>query len=604
MSDRPPRKAQAPSAGRAGGLIGGLAGLLPILSWAPHYRRDDLRGDLAAGVTVGAMLVPQAMAYALLAGLPPEVGLYAATVPVIAYAVFGTSRQVSVGPFALISLLTASALAGIVDEGTIAYAEAAALLALMVGVVHIVLGAGRLGYLVNFLSRSVLVGFMAAAAVLIAVSQIKHLLGVRAGRSDAFVDTVRELANHVSETHGVTVAVGAAAVATLIAVKRLAPRAPASLVVVIGSIVVSNLAHLEARGVAVVGDVPDALPAFGVPSMTASLIGDLAGAALVITVVGFMGSIAIAKTYGLRHGYEVDPNRELVALGAANVAAGLFGGFPVTVGLSRSAVNESAGARTQMSSLVAAGVVFGTILFLTPLLSSLPNASLGAIIVMAVVGLIDLREMREIARVKRSDLIGLGVAFFATLAFGIELGMLLAVVASMLVVFARMSMPHSAVLGHVEDTTSYRNVSRFPEVTTYPGIRIVRVDAALSFVNATKVKKLLLSHARDVVASPRALVLDASGINDIDATGAAMVRDLLVELDELEVTLHIADAKGPVRDVLHRAGIWDALAGRIHTSTHDAVRAIVGERPAPSNQRSVGIDERHGTPPRAENPSR
>lgn len=566
--------------------------ILPILRWAPRYERSDLRADLAAGVTVGAMLVPQAMAYALLAGLPPAVGLYAATIPVIVYALFGTSRQLAVGPVAIVSLLTASALAPLVEEGTAGYVSAAALLALMVGVVHIVLGAGRLGYLVNFLSHSVLVGFTAAAALIIGFSQAKHLLGISIERNEHFYETVLAVIERVGESNRTTVVLGLASLAALFGLKKMAPRVPAALVVVVGSILAVEVANLEDRGVKVVGDIPGSLPAFGLPDFSGSLIGSLAGTAFVITLVGFMESIAVAKVYARRHRYEVEPNSELIGLGAANVAAGLFGGYPVTGGFSRTAVNDTAGARTPLASLFTAGIVLTTIAFLTPLLTSLPNAALGAIIVMAVIGLIDIREMRHVAKVKRSDLIGLGVAFFATLALGIELGIVVAVVASMLVVFARMSMPHTAVLGHVADTTSYRNIERFPEARTIDGISIIRIDAALSFVNATNVKKLLVSAAENLGDDPRILILDASGINDVDATGAEMLHEVITEITERGAELHLSDVKGPVRDVLRRAGIWDALGARIHTSTNDAIIAVRSSKSAPADQRRFGIDER------------
>ena len=572
-----------------------LGKILPILTWAPGYDRRELRGDLAAGLTVGAMLVPQAMAYALLAGLPPEVGLYAATIPVIVYALLGTSRQLAVGPVAIVSLLTASALAPLVDEGTTGYLTAAALLALMVGVAHIVLGAGRLGFLVNFLSHSVLVGFTAAAAIIIGFSQVKHLLGVSVEREDHFHQTVLAVLEALPDANGATVALGSIALLALFTLKRFVPAIPSALAVVVGSIVAVELFDLESRGVKVVGDIPDSLPAFGLPDIDGSLMGSLVTTALVITLVGFMESIAVAKVYARRNRYEVDPNSELIGLGAANVASGLFGGYPVTGGFSRTAVNATAGARTPLASLVTAGIVLATIAFLTPLLGSLPNAALGAIIVMAVIGLVDIAEMRHIAQVKRSDLIGLSVAFVATLALGIELGIAVAIVASMLVVFARMSTPHSAVLGHVAGTTSYRNVERFPEVRTEAGIHLVRVDAALSFVNATNIKKLLLSHADAISDEPRALVLDASGINDIDATGVEMLHELIADLDDRGVELHLADVKGPVRDVLRRSGIWQQLGTRIHTSTHDAVTALVEQRPAPGDQRRWGIDERPST---------
>ena len=569
-----------------------LRKLLPILVWAPRYERRDLRSDLAAGLTVGAMLVPQAMAYALLAGLPPEVGLYAATIPVVVYALLGTSRQLAVGPVAIVSLLTASALAPLVEEGTAGYLGAAALLALMVGIVHIVLGVGRLGFLVNFLSHSVLVGFTAAAAIIIGFSQAKHVFGISTGRKDHFHETVLEFFDNVGDTNGTTLLLGGTAILALFLFKRFVPRVPAALVVVVASIAAVELLDLEDRGVAVVGDIPDSLPAFGVPDFSGTLVSNLAAAALVITLVGFMESVAVAKVYARRHRYDLDANRELIGLGAANVAAGFFGGYPVTGGFSRTAVNDTAGARTPFASLITAAIVLTTIAFLTPLFASLPNAALGAIIIMAVVGLVDVKEMRHIARVKRSDLVGLTVAFVATLALGIEIGIGVAVVASMLVVFARMSMPHSAVLGHVAGTTSYRNVDRFPEARTVDGIHVVRIDAALSFVNSVNVKKLLLAAADGITDAPRALVLDASGINDLDATGAETLGELLDEMDDRGVVFHLADVKGPVRDVMRNAGLWARLGDRVHTSASDAVAAIIADRPGPADQRSSGIDER------------
>ena len=564
---------------------------VPAFEWVRRYDRRDLRFDLAAGITIAAMLVPQGMAYALLAGLPPEVGLYAATIPVLVYAVFGTSRQLAVGPVAIVSLLTASALAPLVEEGTSGYLAAAALLALMVGIVHLVLGFGRLGFLVNFLSHSVLVGFTAAAAIIIGFSQVKHLLGISFPRQERFVDTVGEVIGGLGDSHGPTLAIAGASLAALLVLKRVMPRLPGALLVVIGSTLAVELLDLEADGVKVVGGIPDSLPAFALPDVSSSLIGDLLTAALVITLVGFMESIAVAKVYARRHRYDVDANQELIGLGAANVAAGLFGGYPVTGGFSRTAVNDTAGARTPLASIVTAVLVLVTVAFLTPLLESLPRAALGAIIIVAVAGLIDVAEMRHIARVKRTDLIGLSVAFVATLVLGIEIGIAVAVVASMLVVFARMSTPHTAELGRIPGTTSFRNVERFPEVERFDDVVVLRVDAALSFINAAHVKALLLA-AADRTPTPRAVVLDASGINDVDATGVEMLHELLPEFDDRGVTLHVADLKGPVRDVLHRAALWTALDARVHPTTHDAVEAAQGRVTDAVGPRERGLDER------------
>ena len=565
---------------------------VPITEWARRYDRADLRPDLAAGLTIGAMLVPQGMAYALLAGLPPQIGLYASILPVLVYAIFGTSRQLAVGPVAIVSLLTASALAPLFEQGSAGYISAAALLALMVGLVHLVLGFGRLGFVVNFLSHSVLVGFTAAAAIIIGFSQVKHLLGISIERKDHFYETVHEVWRHLGDTHGTTLVLGAASVALLLVMKRYVPRVPSALVLVVASILTVELFDLDERGVSTVGDIPSSPPAFGLPDFDGGTIGSLVTTAFVITLVGFMESIAVAKVYARRHRYEVDANQELIGLGAANVASGMFGGYPVTGGFSRTAVNDTAGARTPLASIITAVLVLLTVVFLTPLFTSLPKAALGAIIIVAVVNLIDIKEMRHIASVKRSDLIGLSVAFFATLALGIEVGILVAVVASMLVVFARMSKPHSAVLGRIPGTTSYRNVERFPEAEQRDGIRIVRIDAALSFVNAQHVKKLLLAEARDMAAAdPGVLLLDCSGINDIDATGAETLSEIITEIDESPTELHLCDVKGPVRDVLWRAHLWQRLGGRVHATPYQALEVIDGSAAEPA-PRSVGIDER------------
>jgi SulP family sulfate permease len=576
-----------------------VAAFLPIARWAPSYQRQWFRSDVAAGLTVGAMLVPQAMAYALLAGLPPEVGLYASTVPVIVYALFGTSRQLAVGPVAIVSLMTAAALAPLVEEGTAGYLAAAALLALLVGAVHLVMGIGRLGFLVNLLSHSVLVGFTAAAAIIIGFSQVKHVLGISPPRTESFVETVEGVIERLGETSATTLAIGAVSLVTLFAIKRWAKRFPGALVVVVGSILAVELFNLESEGVTVVGNIPDSLPMLALPSLDAGLIRNLLTTAVVITIVGFMESIAVAKVYARRYRYDVDPNSELIGLGAANVASGLFGGYPITGGFSRTAVNESAGARTPVASLITAAVILITIAFLTPLFQSLPNAALGAIIIAAVVSLIDVKEMRHIAAVKKTDLVGMVTAFVATLVLGIETGIVVAVVASMLVVFARMSKPHTAVLGHVAGTTTYRNVARFDDAETIDGIRIVRIDAAVSFVNADYVKKLMIRQA-EVAADrppPRALILDASGINDIDATGAETMTEVVEEIDRMGVHLYLSGVKGPVRDVLQRSRLWDVLVDRVHASTFDAVAAAMAGTAAPVDSAAFGIDER----PRAGN---
>lgn len=576
-------------------MTSALHRLVPITAWGPRYDRRDLRSDLIAGATISALLIPQGLAYALLAGLPPQVGLYASIAPVIAYAIFGTSRQLALGPVAIVSLMTATTLGKLYEQGSDQYLAAAAVLALLVGAVHLVLKFGRLGFVTNFLSHSVLVGFTAASAIIIVASQVKHVMGITLPRTESVLETTIEVSKEADQTHWPTLALGAACVVAFLVVKRWFKRLPAALIVLLGSLVAMAVLGLEDHGVKTVGDIPGGLPGFSIPELDGSALGSLTAAAVAITLVGFMESIAVAKVYARRHRYEIDPNQELFALGMANVTSGLFGGYPVTGGFSRTAVSDSAGTKTPLASIVAAGLIVVAVLFLTPVFSLLPQAALGATIIVAVLNLIDVKEMRHIARVKRSDLIGLGISFLATLVLGIERGMLVAIVASMLVVFARMSKPHSATLGRIPDSTSYRNIDRFPEAEVTPGVEVIRIDAALSFVNAQHVKRLCVGRAAGLDEASRVLVLDCSGINDIDATGADVLGEIITELDEAGVTLHLADVKGPVRDVLRRAGLWDRLDGRVHATPHQAMQAVTGEAGRPESLRGAGIDEREPT---------
>ena len=566
---------------------------VPITAWAPRYQRSNLKGDLIAGFTISALLIPQGLAYALLAGLPPQVGLYASIAPVIAYAIFGTSRQLAVGPVAIVSLMTATTLGKLYEQGSDTYVASAAVLALLVGGVHLVLRFGRLGFVTNFLSHSVLVGFTAASAVIIVASQIKHVLGISIPRTDSVLETTIEVGKELDQTHLATLLLGGGCIAAFLVIKRFTTRVPAALVVLLGSIAVTQLFDLDEHGVKTVGDIPSGLPGFSIPAFDGNSMGSLATSAVVITLVGFMESIAVAKVYARRHHYEIDANQELFGLGMANVTSGLFGGYPVTGGFSRTAVADAAGTKTALASIVAALLIIPAVLFLTPVFSSLPQAALGATIIVAVLNLVDIAEMRHIARVKRSDLIGLGISFGATLVLGIERGMLVAIVASMLVVFVRMSRPHTATLGQIPDSTNFRNVERFPEAETFEGIRVVRVDAALSFVNAQQFRKLVLAEAAEVDAvAPHVVIVDCSGINDLDATGADALSELLNELDEGPVVLHLCDVKGPVRDVLHRSGIWDRLDGRIHATAHLAVSAARHVGLPTASLRTLGVDER------------
>jgi sulfate permease, SulP family len=556
--------------------------------------RATLSADLSAGITVAAMLVPQSMAYAMLAGLPPQVGLYASTVPLVLYAVIGTSRQLAVGPVAIVSLLTASALATVAAEGTTGYLTAAATLAALVGVIHLVMGVGRLGFLVRLLSHPVLVGFTTAAALIIGASQLKTVLGVSIPRSEHLHDTVWNLAGAVPDTHLLTLLVGAGAVALMVGLKRWMPMMPAALTAVVVTTLASIGFDLGSRGVAVVGEIPQGLPALTLPT-DLGLVGMLLPAALVITMVGFMESIAVGKVYARRNRYDIDSNRELFGLGFANIGSGIVGGYPVTGGFSRTAVNAEAGARTKLAGVVTAAIVTLVIVVFTPLFRQLPSATLGAIVLVAVAKLIDTAEMRHIRSIKTSDLVTMVVAFVATLGLGIELGIAVAVVASMVVVAARMMAPHTAVLGRLPGTHLYRNLDRFPDAERIPGVEIIRFDVSLSYLNVEFMKRRVARLIAEAPPGLETVVIDASGVNDIDASAVEALNELVDELAAKGISVHLAALKGPVRDVLDRAGVTTALAGRCHRDVDEAVHTIRAYRVevAPTSSTSAEHREPH-----------
>ncbi|MEC7519494.1 MAG: solute carrier family 26 protein [Myxococcota bacterium] len=560
---------------------------IPALSWLRDYElRRDLPGDLSAGLTVAVMLIPQGMAYAMLAGLPPVVGLYASVVPLLVYAFLGTSRQLAVGPVAMVSLLVATGVGAIAELGSAAYVALAVVLAGMVGVIQLAMGLLRLGKLVTLLSHPVISGFTSAAAIIIGLSQLKHLLGAPIPRSARLHELLASAAQALPETSLVTLGIGAASIAILLGLKRWAPRFPGALTVVgLGTLATWGLGLHEA-GVAIVGEVPAGLPRPGLPSFDLEQISALLPTALVISLVGFMESISVAKAFARKHRYEVDASQELTALGLANVAGTLFGAYPVTGGFSRTAVNGQAGARTGLASAITAVVIGVALLFFTPLFHFLPNAVLAAIVMTAVFGLVDLKEARHLWHVKRTDAGLLALTFAVTLFVGIEEGIGAGVLGSLALFVHRSTRPHHAILGRLPGTTSYRNVTRFPEAERVPGVTIWRFDASFYFANADyfrdQVDRLLLG------GGARALVLDASGINDLDASAVTTLEEVHARLDAAGVQLFVAHAKGPVRDVLERGGFTARLgADRFYLDLHEAVTAAAAA-PQPST-RSISL---------------
>ncbi|MGD8860205.1 MAG: solute carrier family 26 protein [Myxococcales bacterium] len=555
------------------------ARLFPILEWSRSYRREDLRSDVVAGITTAVMLIPQGMGYAMLAGLPPIVGLYASVVPLLIYAVLGTSRQLGVGPVAMDSLLVAVTVGAIAQVGSDQYLVLAVLLGLMVGVVQLLLGALGLGFVVNFLSRPVISGFTSAAALIIGFSQLRHMLKLDLPRTHLVHKVIGDAVANMSSWHWVTLAIGAANVALLLILKRAAPKVPRAMVaVVISTLLVFGLS-LTDRGVSVVGDVPAGLPSFALPAFEMATVAKLLPAALTIALVAFIEAISVGKHFARQGRYEIRPGQELIALGAANVMGSLFGGYPITGGFSRTAVNAQAGARTPMAGVITAAVIALTLLFLTPLFYFMPKAVLAAIIMTAVFGLFDGREPRRLWRVKRQDFYLLAFTFVMTLSVGIQYGILAGVGASLLMFVVQTTRPHFAVVGRIPGTEAYLNVDRHPHAIQVPGILVVRIDAQFYFGNVTFLKDTLRELEARSPEPLEALVLEASGINQLDSSAEDALEELERDYRERGIKLMFSHVKGPVRDVMLRTGLLDRLAGerRIFLRTHDAVLAAQGQ---------------------------
>ncbi|MFK8025918.1 MAG: SulP family inorganic anion transporter [Ilumatobacter sp.] len=551
------------------------------------------RSDVAAGLTVAAMLVPQAMAYAQLANLPPEVGLYASTLPVLVYALLGTSRQLSIGPVAIVSLVSATALGDVARVGTTGYLTAAGILALLVGGILALIGLLRAGFLVRLLSHPVLTGFTAAAAIIIGTSQLSSVLGTAPDDADGWAATAWAVIRSLDGIHPLTVAVGVGAIVVMVVLRRWKPKTPVALVAVAGATVISVVADLDDRDVDVVGTIPSGLPPVTIP--TTSELGDLVGSllpsAFTIALVAVLEAVAVARVYAREHRYDLDPNREFVALGASNLATGIFGGAPLGGALSRTAVNNDAGARTRFAGVVAAAVVVLVLVVLTPLFEQLPQAVLGAIVLLAVVGLFDTAAMRTIWRVRRADAATMAGAFVATLVLGVDLGILVAVVGSAVVVTQRIMQPHVAVLGRQGATDRWRDVTRYPSAQQVPGVTVVRFDTSLNYLNVEFMKD---SIRRLLDEDPHALVLDFSSVNDIDTSAVDTLEELVDQLAEDDVVVYIATYQSPVTDLILRTRLPDQVAG-LFDHVNDAARAAAaGPQPprAGSGHRPIRVSRR------------
>ena len=564
----------------------------PILDWGRRYNRQTLTHDLVAAVIVTIMLIPQSLAYALLAGLPPEVGLYASVLPLIAYAILGTSTALAVGPVAVISLMTAAAVGRVAAEGTTDYASAAILLAAMSGIMLALMGLFRLGFVANFLSHPVISGFITASGLIIATSQVGGLLGIKT-EGHAMPDLIGSIIVHIGEIHWPTLSVGVAALALLLWIRldlrnwltRFGvPKGIAQIIVRAGPVLVvfltmawSALAGLGDQGVALVGQVPQGLPMLSLPAFSMDAIGALALPALIISVVGFVESISVAQTLAAKRRERIDPNQELIGLGASNIAAAIGGGYPVTGGFARSVVNFDAGAATPAAGAFTAIGIAAATLLLTPFLAVLPKATLAATIIIAVLTLVDFSILGRAWRYSKADFAAVAATLAGTLLLGVETGIALGVGASILIFLYRSSQPHAAIVGQVPGTEHYRNIKRH-KVETMPGVVSIRIDESLYFANARYLEDVVLEQVR---TNPRTsdVVLMCSAVNAIDLSALESLETIAHRLHEMGVRLHLSEVKGPVMDRLARTDFLANLSGKVHLSQHQAMTSIRQERP-------------------------
>jgi SulP family sulfate permease len=566
----------------------------PILEWGRTYNRGVLTSDLMAAVIVTIMLIPQSLAYAMLAGLPPVVGLYASIMPLVLYAVFGTSRTLAVGPVAVISLMTASAAGAIAPVGSPAYLEAAVTLAALSGVMLITLGLLRLGFLANLLSHPVISGFITASGILIATSQLKHILGIR-GEGETWPEMLHGLFGSLGAINPATVAIGVPALAFLFWVRKglkpalqglgMSPRAAdmsakAGPVVAVALTILAVIGFdLGAKGVAIVGAVPQGLPPFTIPSTDLGLIEQLWVPALLISIIGFVESVSVAQTLAAKRRQRISPDQELIGLGASNIASALSGGYPVTGGFARSVVNFDAGAQTPAAgAFTAVGIALAS-LYLTPLLFHLPIATLAATIIVAVLSLVDLKTPRQLWAYSKADFAAHGATIIVTLVAGVELGVIAGVVVGLLLYLWRASRPHAAIVGRVPGTEHFRNVARH-KVITLPHLLSLRIDESLTYLNA----RWLEDYVLELVAERpelRHVVLMFSAVNAVDASGLESLEAINHRLRDAGVGLHLSEVKGPVMDRLQRSHLLAELNGRVFLSQDQAFAELALDTGAP-----------------------
>jgi SulP family sulfate permease len=534
--------------------------IIPILEWLPNYNFSLFRGDLIAGITVGIVLIPQGIAYALIAGLPPIYGLYCALVPQVMYAIFGSSRQVAIGPVAMDSLIVATGVSTLALAGSESYISIAILLALMVGAIQFIMGVFSLGFIVNFLSKPVITGFTSAVALIIGCNQFRNFFGVELVQSDQIQIILEDIWRQIDDFNFHTTGIGLFSALLIIIFRKINKKIPNALIVVILGVLIMKFFNKSFTDVSIVKDIPSGLPKFGIPDFDLALLRELLPIALTLVMVGYLETISIGKSLEAKQDeYRIRPNQELIALGISNMVGSLFKAYPSASSFSRSAINQESGAKTGMAALIAVVMVIITLLFLMPLFYYLPKTVLAAIIIVAVFGLINFKEARFLWKANQLDFCLMLATFLATLLLGIEFGIVTGVGLSLIILIFRTSRPYVAVLGKVPNSNFYKNKERFEEVLIDDDILVFRFDAQLFYANASYFRDRLEQMMDKKGKALKLIVLDAESINRVDSTGIEMLKERILCCQKKGILFYFAGVKGPVRDDLFRSEILEVI---------------------------------------------
>jgi SulP family sulfate permease len=548
----------------------------PITEWIPSYGKKDLSGDLKAGITTGIMFIPQGMAYAVIAGLPPIYGLYAGIIPLFIYPLFASSRHLSVGPVAVDMIIVAAGISAVSLSASSNIVGLVILLSLMTGLLQLLMGSLKLGSLLNFFSRPVITGFIMAAPIIISLTQLENMFGLPVNIDQNLIFILSDFIFDLQMVHLPTLYWTAASILLLLIIKKATPSLPGSMIVLGLGILISWFANTEQQGVAIVGGIEDGLPPLSLPDISYTSIVALLPTALTLALVQFMTVTSLGNVFAKRHGYLIDSNQELISIGSSNFLGSFFSSIPISASFSRSAASDQSGGKTPAANWVTAAIVVLTLLFLTPVFYYLPIPVLASIIVVSVFGLIDVEEVKFLIKTRKSEG-GIAVfTFVSTLMIGIQDGILLGVGVSMLMMIYKISRPTVAELGVIPDTHSFKNLERNPDATRIEGILILRIDASFSFINAEFFRDFILNKSKKQAKETRYVIIDGSSINHLDTTAIDSLISVIKTLRKWDMDLYLSGLKGPVRDIIERSGFEEYLGSdHFYRTPHMAVKHVL-----------------------------